>query len=97
MTAAVHLINETELHAFSKKHPGARKSLANWIHVTKTAIWKSFVDVRTTFRTADYVQGHVVFDVGGNKYRLIATIDYAAQHVYILEMMTHAEYDGWKT
>lgn len=92
----VEIINESELHGFAKKHSKARKPLANWIQVTKAATWKTFAAVRETFRSADYVKEQVVFDIGGNKYRLISSIDYPAQRVYILDMMTHAEYDRWK-
>lgn len=92
----MEIINEIELHAFARKHARARKPLANWLDVTRAATWNSFADVRDTFRSADYVKDQVVFDIGGNNYRLISSIDYAAQRVYVLEMMTHAEYDRWK-
>jgi mRNA interferase HigB len=92
----VEIVNESELHSFARKHSNARKPLSNWIDVTKAAGWKSFADMRETFRSADYVKEHVVFDIGGNNYRLVSSIDYGAQRVYILEMMTHAEYDRWK-
>jgi mRNA interferase HigB len=92
----VEIINEIELHAFARKHARARKPLANWLDVTRAATWNSFADVRDTFRSADYVKDQVVFDIAGNNYRLISSIDYAAERVYVLEMMTHAEYDRWK-
>jgi mRNA interferase HigB len=92
----VEIINENELHQFGKTHPNARKPLANWIDVTKTTLWKNFSEVRETFRSADYVKDLVIFDIGGNNYRLITSIDYSAQRVYVLEMMTHAEYDRWQ-
>jgi len=92
----VKIINESELHVFATKHSKARKPLSNWVDVTRAAEWKSFAEVRQTFRSADYVHEQVVFDIAGNNYRLISSIDYKAQHVYILELMTHSEYDRWK-
>lgn len=92
----MEIINESELHSFAKKHSSARKPLAHWAGVTKSAAWKSFTEIRETFRTADYVKEQVVFDIGGNSYRLISSIDYLAQRVFVLEVMTHAEYDRWK-
>lgn len=92
----MEIINESELHAFARKHSNARRPLANWIDVAKAAAWISFAEIRETFRSADYVQEQVVFDIGGNNYRLICSIDFAAQRVYVLEVMTHAEYDRWK-
>lgn len=92
----MEIINESELHSFARKHSNARKPLSNWIDTTKSAAWKSFAEVRETFRSADYVKDQVVFDIGGNNYRIISSIDYQAQRLYILEAMTHAEYDRWK-
>ncbi|MBC8000204.1 MAG: type II toxin-antitoxin system HigB family toxin [Leptolyngbya sp.] len=92
----MEIINETELHSFAKKHSNARKALANWFDITSAAAWKSFAEVRETFRSADYVKQQVVFDIGGNNIRLISSIDCAAQRVYVLEVMTHADYDRWK-
>lgn len=92
----MEIINESELHSFAKRHSNARKPLANWINVTHAAAWKTFADVRKTFRSADYVKELVVFDIGGNNSRLISSIDYTLQRVYVLEVMTHSEYDRWK-
>jgi mRNA interferase HigB len=92
----VQIVNESELRFFARKHSNVRKPLSNWIDVTKAADWKSFVDVRETFRSTDYVKEQVIYDIGGNNYRLISSIDYGTQRVYVLEMMTHAEYDRWK-
>jgi mRNA interferase HigB len=88
----VEIVNESELYSFAKKHSNARRPLSNWTDVTKSAAWKSFAEVRETFRSADYVKDQVVFDIGGNNYGLISSIDYLAQRVYVLEMMTHADY-----
>jgi mRNA interferase HigB len=92
----VEIINESDLHSFCKRHSNARSPVANWIDITKAAVWKTFADVRETFRTADYIKDFVIFDVGGNNFRLITSISYPQQRVYVLQMMTHAEYDRWK-
>lgn len=92
----MEIVNESELHAFAKKHSNARKPLANWLEVVKSASWNTLVDVHATFRSADYVKDQIVFDVGGNNYRVITSIEYSVQRIYVLEVMTHAEYDRWK-
>ena len=92
----LEVLNISELHQFSKKHSNARKPLSNWLDLTMQAEWDNFLQLRGTFRSADYVKNLVIFDIGGNNYRLIASIDYTAQYVYILEIMTHAEYTRWK-
>lgn len=64
----------------------------------KKGKFRDFVQLKQTFRNADYVDGLTVFDIGGNKYRLIASIHYNVGQVYILDVLTHAEYDrnSWK-
>ncbi len=86
----------SELHDFASRHSSARKPITSWIAVTKAAGWKTFAEVRQTFRSADYVKEQVVFNVGGNNYRLVSFIDYFAQRVFVLQVMTHSEYDRWK-
>lgn len=92
----MEVINENELHIFAKRHSNSRKPLANWLQATRKASWKTFSDHRETFRSADYGKDLIVFDIGGNNYRLIGSVDYLAQRIYVLEVMTHAEYDRWK-
>jgi mRNA interferase HigB len=84
------------LEAFRRKHPTARKPLAKWGTITDGAIWKSFPEVKKTFNTADYVEGKIVFDIGGNKYRVIALIQYAVGLVIVTDVLTHEEYDRGK-
>ena len=84
---------------FAKKHARARSSLKTWYEVTVKAQWKSFDDVKKTFRTADIYEDCTIFDIGGNNYRLIASINYPKQQVYVRAVLTHAEYDKekWKS
>ena len=62
------------------------------------AKWTSLVDVRKTRPDADYVKPYKVFNIKGNKYRLITKINYKSQLASIENFMTHAEYSkgGWK-
>ena len=88
----------------------ARTPLESWLKMIKGSAWANPGDVKSTFgKRVDFVQTRgtgqtvAVFDVGGNKYRIIAAIHYLSKHyekgrVYILQVMTHAEYDEdkWK-
>jgi mRNA interferase HigB len=68
-------------------------------HVSSKAVsWHSWGDVRAEFGTASIVGNCVVFNIGGNKYRLVTRILYPSQKVFILKVMTHREYDDdrWK-
>ena len=59
----------------------------------------SFAALRTTFPSADQIDRFTVFNIGGNKFRLIAAIHYNRKKVYVRNVLTHAEYDrnSWRT
>ncbi len=72
----------------------AEQPLRAWVHVVRAAGWSKPTDVKAMFRSADVVSGErVVFDIGGNKYRLVAAIHYRGQRLYVRFIGTHAEYD----
>jgi mRNA interferase HigB len=64
----------------------------------RTVSWRSWGDVKGDFGNASLVGNCVVFNIGGNKYRLITRVLYPSQKVFILRVMTHAQYDeeNWK-
>jgi mRNA interferase HigB len=78
--------------------PKAKSPLEAWYQAAKHAKWKRFTDVRETFNTADLVGRFVVFDIGGNKYRLIAVIHFNREKLFVRHVLTHAEYakGKWK-
>ncbi len=68
-----------------------------YTHVkSKSIAWRSWSDVKASFATASLVGNCVVFNIGGNKFRLITRILYASQKVFVLKVLTHAEYDEKK-
>ena len=72
----------------------AEQPLRAWVHVVKAADWSRPTDVKRMFRGADILPGgRVIFDIGGNKYRLVAAVHYRGQRVYVRFVGTHAEYD----
>lgn len=96
----MHIISRRSLSRFWEKHPDAETSLRWWYKITssKKCKWQDFVELRETFPSADQVGKLTVFNIGGNKYRLITFIDYQTQKVFIRHVLTHAEYDkeNWK-
>jgi mRNA interferase HigB len=70
--------------------------LLHWHSITKRAAWKHPADVRADFPRADTVDAFPVFNISGNKHRLIPAIKYRWQIVYIRHILTHAEYDQGK-
>ena len=92
----MHVISKKKLRGFWAKHPRAKAALEAWYQIARTAEWESFADVRQTFNTADQVGRFTVFDIGGNKFRLIAVIHFNRDKVFIRHVLTHAEYDEGK-
>ena len=98
----MRVISKARLKQFweSSGREDAEGSLRAWFtHVnSKTVSWQSWGDVRASFGNASIVGNCVVFNIGGNKYRLIARVLYASQKVFVLKVMTHREYDEnkWK-
>ncbi|MGH9784206.1 MAG: type II toxin-antitoxin system HigB family toxin [Terriglobia bacterium] len=86
------------IRLFSGKHSDAGAPLDRWYRVAKRANWDSFADVKQTFNTADFVAPHIVFDIGGNKYRLLAEINFRKRVLFIRCILTHKEYErgAWK-
>jgi mRNA interferase HigB len=72
--------------------------LDRWYRVAKRAEWTSLADVKQSFKTADLVAPHIVFDIGGNKFRLVAEINFRKGVLFIRDIMTHREYEkgAWK-
>lgn len=94
----MHIITFTRLKEFYEKYPDAEPSLRTWYKITALSQWHSFVEVRSCFNTADSVGQLTVFNIAGNKYRLIVYIDYQFKKVFIRHVLTHSEYDTdkWK-
>ena len=95
----MRVISKKRLREFWQRHANARAPLEEWYAVTRKANWQKFTDVKTTYRAADSVNQFVVFDIGGNKFRLIAFIDYEWGKLFVRAVLTHKEYGKgiWKT
>ena len=92
-TLSVKVIGRDLIQLFARKHPDSGSSLRSWTQAMESNSFKHFVELKKTFGSADQVKPHTVFDISGNKYRLIAVLDYALQSVSIECVLTHAEYD----
>lgn len=93
----MRIISFSFLRKFIADHADANVSLREWYKKTQRAEWRSLQDVRRTFNSADYVgNDHYVFNIHGNKYRLVALIFFQVQKVYVRWIGTHAEYDNIK-
>jgi mRNA interferase HigB len=92
----MHVISKKKLREFWDKHPNARSPLEAWYQLAERAEWKDFAQVREVFGSADMVGRFTVFNIGGNKFRLIAVIHFDRGKLFIRHVLTHAEYDEGK-
>jgi len=92
----MQVITRKRLNEFAEKHPSARSGLVHWYRIVKKNNPSDFVALRKLFAHADQVAGLTVFNIGGNKARLIAAIHYNRRKVYIRAVLTHVEYDTGK-
>jgi mRNA interferase HigB len=93
----VVIISKTIIQAFARKHPDVESALEKWYSDTKAADWKDFSEIKKSFNTADGVgNDRYVFDIKGNRYRLVALIIFKVRTVFILFVGTHKEYDKIK-
>jgi mRNA interferase HigB len=94
----MHVISRKKLKEAVVRHHDLAVPLDAWFRIAKKAEWKNLADVRKTFSSADAVGKWTVFNVKGNRYRLITEINYAFGRIYIRHVLTHAEYDRgvWK-
>ena len=83
---------------FAERFPDTKSALVHWYANMTHGTFSNFAELRAVFPTADQVGKLTVFNIGGNKVRLIAAIHYNRRKVYIRAVLTHAEYDEgrWK-
>lgn len=87
------LLRRERLPEFARKHPDSKAPLNAWRQNMEANKFENFVGLKRLFGSADYVRPYVVFNIGGNKYRLIGLVDYELEMVSIEHVLTHAEYD----
>lgn len=92
----MHIITRRRLLEFAKKHPNTSVPLAVWYQIVKRSKIPDFSKLREIFPSADKVDNLTVFNIGGNKIRLIAAVHYNTQCLYIRHVLTHKEYDKGK-
>jgi mRNA interferase HigB len=94
----MHIITRKRLNDFAKVHPDCAAGLAQWFKEMRHANFSNIQEVRAIFPHADKVGKFTVFNIGGNKARLIAAIHYNRKKVYIRHVLTHVEYNkgAWK-
>ena len=83
---------------FWKKDQQSETPLRTWYSVCKNTRFKNFAELKRAFGTVDKVGKFYVFDIGGNKWRIVAVVHFSTGKIYVREVLTHKEYDRdlWK-
>ena len=94
----MHVISYKAIREFKAARSDAGAALDNWYRVSSSCEWKSFGELRQVFASADWINPYVVFNIAGNKYRLIAEVNFRSQTIFVRHIFTHEEYaEGkWK-
>jgi len=91
----VRVISNKRLKEFAAKHQAADIPLQDWRRIVEATGFATFAGLKKTFNATDRVKTYYVFDIGGNKYRIVTAIHFNTQLLYIRHVFTHKEYDAW--
>ena len=95
---AMKLISNKVLREFGAIHADAQQPLQDFRRLIEHGKFTNFVELKATFASVDKVGGRYVFNIGGNKYRLVAAIAFQPGLMWVKAVLTHSEYDKgvWK-
>ena len=92
----MRVISRKALRDFAEKHRDTKTALDQWFRITRRADWSSLTEARRDFNHAEAVGRLTVFNVKGNRYRLIARVNYRTKRVFVRQVLTHEEYERRK-
>jgi mRNA interferase HigB len=94
----MHVISKRPLRDFWERHPDSKEELNRWYRAASKSKWRHLIDVRQNFNHADAVGKCIVFNIKGNRYRLIVKFRFDRQTAFVKAVLTHSEYDkgNWK-
>ena len=97
----MHVISQKALREFGIKHPDAAAPLRAWLKLARNGRFQNLEDLKRTFAGVDIVSvksSFYVFNIGGNKYRMIVIVHFNTQRLFVRHILTHAEYntERWK-
>lgn len=99
----MRIIKESRIKEYIARHADAKSALENWVFLMRDGAWTNIDQLHKVFPSADGVRVRsgrtaTVFNIGGNKCRLVTAIHYNAQRVFVMRFLTHAQYskDTWQ-
>ena len=97
MFPIMRLVGRDKLDRFARKHARARGLIRAWVAEVECVEWETMQDIKDRYPSASFLASNVViFNLGGNSYRLQATVAFKSKTVVVTRIGTHAEYDKWK-
>jgi mRNA interferase HigB len=91
----VRIVTEKRIREFLEREPRSSDAIWRWAELVESENWRNPGELKGTLASASFVGDLTVFNIGGNKYRLTAFVNYRRQIVYIKRIGTHEEYDKW--
>ncbi|WP_093388582.1 type II toxin-antitoxin system HigB family toxin [Rugamonas rubra] len=92
----MRVISNKALVDFSIAHPPAHAPMQAWRKILESRPFANFADIKRVFNATDKAGDNYIFNIGGNKYRIVAGISFQYQRLYIRYVFTHEEYNKWK-
>ena len=92
----MRVISNKALSDFSTIHPAADEPMQAWRKMLESRSFSNFAEIKSAFNATDKVGHFYVFDIGGNKFRIVTAIHFDQQKLFIRHVFTHKEYDKWK-
>ena len=93
----MRVISNKALTEFAKTHRDADAPLQAWRKIVETGAFSNYAELKKVFNATDKVGDFYVFDIGGNKYRVISSIRFNRQMLFVRHVFTHKEYDKWES
>ncbi|MBI3373534.1 MAG: type II toxin-antitoxin system HigB family toxin [Betaproteobacteria bacterium] len=94
----MRLISNKALREFASLYPDANAPLQAFRVRVEKGVYRNFAELKATFRGVDKVGERYVFNIGGNKYRVVAFVQFDKRRVFVKAVLTHSDYDkgAWK-
>jgi mRNA interferase HigB len=92
----MRVISNKMLVVFACLHKGVGGVLQAWRKIIESRDFVNFADLKSAFHSVDKVGDFYVFNVGGNKYRIVTIVRFEAKKVFVRQVLTHKEYNSWK-
>lgn len=91
----MRVISNRSLIDFAARHPAAAGPMQEWRKIVEATKFANYGDIKRTFNATDRAMDYYIFDIGGNKYRIVTAIHFDKQKLFVRHVFTHKEYDAW--